>query len=43
MGTRARHATPYVFISPWLVALCLFIGFPFLAALYFSFCDYPPL
>ena len=43
MGTRARRATPYVFVSPWLVALCLFIGFPFLAALYFSFCDYPPL
>ncbi|HUU11578.1 MAG TPA: sugar ABC transporter permease [Phycisphaerae bacterium] len=35
--------TSYAFISPWLIALCFFIGFPFLAGLYFSFCDFPPL
>ena len=33
----------YAFVSPWLIALCVFIGYPFLAAFYFSFCDYPPL
>jgi len=42
-GNLKRQLTGYAFISPWLVALVVFIGYPFLAAFYFSFCDYPPL
>jgi len=38
-----QSLTGYAFIAPWLVALAVFIGFPFLAGLYFSFCDFPPL
>jgi ABC-type sugar transport system permease subunit len=38
-----RHAIGYAFILPWLVALALFIGYPFVAGFCFSFCDYPPL
>jgi ABC-type sugar transport system permease subunit len=38
-----RSLTGYAFIAPWLVALTVFIGFPFLAGFYFSFCDFPPL
>ena len=33
----------YAFIAPWLVALVFLIGYPFLASLYFSTCEYPPL
>jgi multiple sugar transport system permease protein len=33
----------YAFILPWLIALVVFIGFPFLAGFYFSFCEFPPL
>ncbi len=40
---RRKHLTGYAFASPWLIALAVFIGYPFLAGLYFSFCDYPPL
>ena len=42
-GDLKRQLTGYAFISPWLIALVVFIGYPFLAAFYFSFCDYPPL
>ena len=42
-GGLGKRLTGYAFVSPWLLALCVFIGYPFLAALYFSFCDYPPL
>ncbi len=42
-GNLRRHLIGYGFISPWLVALGLFIGFPFVAGFYFSFCDFPPL
>ena len=38
-----RHLTGYGFILPWLIALVLFIGYPFIAGFYFSFCDFPPL
>ncbi|HUS57528.1 MAG TPA: sugar ABC transporter permease [Planctomycetota bacterium] len=38
-----RQGTGYAFILPWLVALACFIGYPFLAGFYFSFCDFPPL
>jgi ABC-type sugar transport system permease subunit len=40
---RRRTWTGYGFVAPWLIALTVFIGYPFLAGLYFSFCDFPPL
>jgi ABC-type sugar transport system permease subunit len=38
-----RYATGYAFVLPWLCGLTFFIAYPFLAAGYFSFCDFPPL
>jgi ABC-type sugar transport system permease subunit len=35
--------TGYGFILPWLIALAVFIAYPFLAGFYFSFCEFPPL
>ena len=43
MNTIKQNITGYLFILPWLIALAVFIGYPFLAGFYFSFCDYPPL
>ena len=44
MRTSLRPSlTGYAFIAPWLVALTVFIGYPFLAGFAFSFCDFPPL
>ena len=44
MASRLRtRSAGYAFILPWLVALVVFIGYPFLGGLYFSLCDYPPL
>ena len=44
MAARLRkHAAGYAFILPWLIALVCFIGYPFAAGLWFSFCDFPPL
>jgi len=43
MANLRGHVTGYAFILPWLVALALFIGYPFIAGFYFSFCDFPPL
>jgi multiple sugar transport system permease protein len=42
-GALRRHMIGYGFIFPWLIALVVFIGFPFIAGMYFSLCDYPPL
>ena len=41
-GVRKSLAA-YAFILPWLLALTVFIGYPFLAGFYFSFCEFPPL
>jgi ABC-type sugar transport system permease subunit len=38
-----RYAVGYAFVLPWLCGLTFFIAYPFLAAGYFSFCDFPPL
>ena len=40
---RRRTLIGYAFVSPWIVALVVFISYPFLAGLGFSFYDYPPL
>jgi ABC-type sugar transport system permease subunit len=42
-GGIRKQAVGYGFVLPWLVALCLFIAYPFFAGLYFSFTDFPPL
>jgi ABC-type sugar transport system permease subunit len=42
-GALRRNMIGYGFVFPWLIALVVFIGMPFLAGFYFSFCDYPPL
>jgi len=41
--STGRTLTGYAFIAPWMVALAFFIGYPFLASLYFSACEYPPM
>lgn len=44
MSAQTRRTwTGLGFVAPWLIALTVFIGYPFLAGLYFSFCDFPPL
>jgi len=41
---RTRDAlTGCAFVLPWIAGLAFFIAYPFLAAAYFSFCDFPPL
>jgi multiple sugar transport system permease protein len=42
-GALRRNLKGYGFIFPWLIALTVFIGMPFIMGFYFSFCDYPPL
>ncbi len=38
-----RYATGYAFILPWILGLTFLVAGPFLAAGYFSLCEYPPL
>jgi ABC-type sugar transport system permease subunit len=38
-----RYATGYAFILPWMLGLTFLVAGPFLAAGYFSLCEYPPL
>ncbi len=42
-GRWRKALTGYAFVLPWLCGLAFFITFPFLAAAYFSFCDFPPM
>ena len=43
MAPLRKHVSGYAFILPWIIALGVFIGYPFLAGFYFSFCDFQPL
>ena len=38
--TRRIHATPYLFLAPALVLLAIFVVFPIIAVVWFSFTDY---
>jgi ABC-type sugar transport system permease subunit len=38
-----RTIVGYAFMAPWLAALVFLIGYPFVASMYFSACDYSPL
>ena len=42
-GGARKGLTGYTFVLPWLCGLTFFIAYPFLAAGWFSFCDFPPL
>ena len=44
MSAKARrYRAGYAFVLPWLLGLAFFIVYPFLAAIHFSFCEFPPL
>ena len=42
-GARREALAGYVFASPWLIGFCVFLAYPLLASVYFSFCDYSVL
>ncbi len=42
-GGMRKSLTGYAFVLPWLCGLAFFIAYPFLAAGYFSFCEFPPM
>ncbi len=42
-GALRRNLSGWLFVLPWIIALFAFVGYPFFAGLYFSFCDFPPL
>jgi len=42
-GNLRKNLTGYGFVLPWLMGLTFFIAYPFFAAGYFSFCDFPPM
>ncbi len=41
--TRQQTRAGIAFASPWLVGFCVFLAYPVLASIYFSFCDYSVL
>jgi multiple sugar transport system permease protein len=44
MNARRREAfTALLFVSPWIVGFCVFLLYPLLASIYYSFCDYSVL
>jgi multiple sugar transport system permease protein len=44
MKTRHRETiTALLFASPWIAGFCIFMVYPLLAAVYYSFCDYSVL
>ena len=42
-GRTRKFAAGYAFVLPWVLGLTFFVAYPFLAAAYFSLCDFPPL
>ncbi len=40
---RQETRTALLFASPWLLGFCVFLLYPLLASLYYSFCDYSVL
>lgn len=44
MNTRKKEAIAgFLFASPWIFGFTIFLGFPLLASIYYSFCDYSVL
>src|SRR5579859_4135707 len=42
-GRRRETVTALLFASPWAVGFCVFLLYPLVASIYFSFCDYSVL
>lgn len=43
MNSRKEKWAGLLFVSPWIVGFCVFLAYPLLASIYFSFCDYSVL
>ncbi len=44
MSNRRREKlTALLFVSPWIIGFCVFLLYPLVASIYFSFCDYSVL
>jgi multiple sugar transport system permease protein len=42
-NTRKNTLTALAFASPWFLGFCIFMVYPLVASIYFSFCDYSVL
>jgi len=42
-GTKKEVKAGLLFASPWLVGFCVFLAYPLIASIYYSFCDYSVL
>ena len=42
-GTKREAKFGFIFASPWLLGFCVFLLYPLIASIYFSFCDYSVL
>lgn len=42
-NARAENRTALLFALPWLIGFCVFLLYPLLASIYYSFCDYSVL
>jgi multiple sugar transport system permease protein len=40
---RKQAWAGYLFASPWIIGFCVFLAYPLLASIYYSFCDYSVL
>lgn len=43
MNSRKEKWAGLFFVSPWIVGFCVFLAYPLIASIYFSFCDYSVL
>jgi multiple sugar transport system permease protein len=41
--SRSESRTALLFASPWFIGFCVFLAYPLLASIYYSFCDYSVL
>jgi multiple sugar transport system permease protein len=42
-GRTKEARAGLLFASPWFIGFCLFLGYPLVASMYYSFCDYSVL
>jgi multiple sugar transport system permease protein len=43
LNSRKEKWAGLLFVSPWIVGFCVFLAYPLIASIYFSFCDYSVL
>lgn len=43
MNSRKEKWAGLFFVSPWILGFCVFLAYPLIASIYFSFCDYSVL